>query len=63
MAFPTNSETRRGADALAFDPYSPITPTPDGTESAADPMALDPYSPIVGHAHRADWHGGEVEGE
>ena len=63
MTMQINSETRRGPDALALDPYSPSVPAPGGTGWSADPLGLDPYSPIVGRAHRPERDGEEVEGE
>jgi hypothetical protein len=63
MTFPINTETRRGPDALALDPYSPSAPAPGATGWSADPLGLDPYSPIVGQAHRAERDVGEAEGE
>jgi len=51
MQLPTNTADRlaRRAEALALDPYSPMTPMPHRADSAKEPLRLAPYSPIVAH--------------
>ena len=49
MQLSTTNEDRlaRRAEALALDPYSPMTPTPSHTDSGESPLGLAPYSPMV----------------